>query len=241
MKFGMRILEGIKRLQTEQHVKDERTRIITEYEQQSKEYDRIMAGYDKPLKKAHLVTGIIGLPFADGEYVAKYRYSCDKTNKTAYLAETRYYVTAEALNAVRKDIAKLEAMISPSKLKIDSLPTFKAKLGRVPIYKEGEEPAGSNGVYLTITPLTPTGKPPRYPAVIHFYNTPISDDMFHGDISYLANGNIGKADFTYGLSGVAYRISWRSKDGKLAPAVIKAIDTSIPMNPDVVLWREGGN
>ena len=38
MKFGMRILEGIKRLQTEQHVKDERARITTEYEQQSKEW-----------------------------------------------------------------------------------------------------------------------------------------------------------------------------------------------------------
>lgn len=237
MKLGMRILESIKRLQTEQHIKNELARKNAEFMRKSEEYSHIMAGYDKPLRKARLKTEIIGLPFADGEYVAKDRYACDKTNKTAYLAETRYYVTAEALNAVRKDIAKLEAMISPSKLKVDSLPTFKTKLGRVPIYKVGEEPAGCNGVYLTVTPLTPTGKTPRYPVVIHFYNTPMSDDIFHGDISYLANGDIGKADFTYGLSEVTYRASWRSKGGNIAPTVIKAIDTSIQMNPDVVLWR----
>lgn len=237
MKFGMRILEGIKRLQTEQHIKNELARKNAEFIRKSEEYSHIMASCDKPLRKAHLATGIIGLPFADGEYVVKDRYTCDKTNKTAYLAETRYYATAEALNAVRKDIAKLEAMISPSKLKVNSLPTFKTKLGRVPIYKVDEEPTGNNGVYLTITPLTPTGKSPRYPAVIHFYNTPISDDIFHGEISYLANGGIGKADFTYGLSGATYRASWRSKGENIAPTVIKAIDTSIQMNPDVVLWR----
>lgn len=237
IKLASKLLESIKRAQTKRHVEIERTRKIAEYERQSEEYSRIMADYDKPLRKARLSTGVIGLPFADGEYVVKDRYTCDKTNKTAYLAEIRYYVTAEALNAVRKDIAKLETMISPSKLQVDSLPTFKTKLGRVPIYKIGEEPAGCNGVYLTVTSLTPTGKPPRYPAVIHFYNTPMSGEMFHGEISYLANGNMGKADITYCLDGATYKVAWRSKNGEIQPSNIKAIDPTMTMNPDVVLWR----
>ena len=238
MKFGMRILEGIKHLQAEQRIKNEAARRSAEFMHKSEESYRAMKKYkDRPLRKSKLATGIPNLPFSDGEYATDDRYLYDYTNKKAYLSETDYFVTTEALNAVRKDIFKLEAMISPSKLGINSLPTFKVKLGKVPIYNAGEKPTGHRGVYLTVTPLTPTGKPPRYPAVIHFYNTPMSGEMFHGEISYLANGSMGKADITYCLDGATYKVAWRSKNGKIQPSNIKAIDPTMTMNPDVVLWR----
>lgn len=59
--------------------------------------------------------------------------------------------------------------------------------------------------------LTNTGKAPKYPMILHFYN---SEELF-GELSYAQNGEIEKGDIIVWNKGTCYEVQLRMIDDKL--------------------------
>ncbi len=59
--------------------------------------------------------------------------------------------------------------------------------------------------YISFIPLTDTGKKPKYPMVLHFYN---SDDLF-GNLSYGQSGEIDKGDIVVWGKDTCYEVKLR--------------------------------
>ena len=72
-------------------------------------------------------------------------------------------------------------------------------------------------------PLTPTGRAPKYPMRVRMNNASggRSGMFFYGELNYLPDGSIGKADLQYVYFGkIDYFASFRIQDGSLMPSVI---------------------
>lgn len=224
-KFGHALVHGISKTASEMHEEEKRSRAV---EKAAGKMTR------QTIEMLPFRSGIPNLPFADGVYPALHMLKHDAKAGRSYDAGTKWYATKEAASAMRSQIAELETMTRPSALGDADLPALRTKLGSIPVPKEGARDADMNHyVYIELMPPTPTGKAPKYPAIISFANTPIDGPMYHGKLRYLPDGSIGRADITYILDQ-CYVVSWRMAKGTLLPSsiVLKQAD-----GPDIAIWR----
>lgn len=184
-----------------------------------------------------LRSGIPGLPFSDGPHPVLRTVAWDNPARMACDADVRWYATQDDVASVRRQMSALDSTVTPSALGSANVPRLRMLAGRVDVPMDGGgEPDRNHCMFLTLTPKTPTGKEPKYPAVVHVRNTPVDGCGCVCKLMYLADGTLGKADVNYLLPGVTYSAAWRVEGGALLPMwiVVRSFD---PTDQDITIWR----
>lgn len=136
-------------------------------------------------------------PFENKPYVTFRCYSYDPETDSVNESCRLYYADQKATDKVIRDAMELQGMILDLNLNPNIEP-FNFSL--IKSYSAPVEEPSNNSVRLSISPLTPTGRNPKYPIQINFECTKLckeGDYGGHGELSYLPNGKVGKACFDY--------------------------------------------
>ena len=133
-------------------------------------------------------------------------------------------------------------MLDPKALGVDVLPHLVTNLAKCRTMDEA--PSGmfpDDVTFLTLTPLTPSGRKPKFPVAIHFdaydrvpvtvgepgvigWSSRVELDGSGGTLSFLPDGGIGKADIGYSYGDISYGVSWRLVRGQVAVSSVRYSD-----------------
>lgn len=186
-------------------------------------------------------------PFDNREYVCESHLRIDRETGEVFEESCSFYADGDAVKAVEGDIDMLEALIDVVRDELPTLPWLRVATERFDPVVVAEDKSFRNAVSLRVEPLTPTGKQPRYPVSVSFSAYEQIADKYgyavqgengaHGRIFYLANGEVGKAEFNYWDGGVHYRVAFKMIKGMLAVSAIRYNDN--PMSEPVTIFSKG--
>lgn len=168
-------------------------------------------------------------PFDNREYVCLVPIRYERVTGEILEESHIYYADREAIDSFIPDVRALEALLEPDVLGLPALPALQTRFN---LFRPVPSPVDKcdlpeNSVRLTLSPLTPTGKKARYPVTVRFNayrqaRGPI--DGSHGNVSYLRDGSIGKAQLNFWYGHVHYGAHFKLIDGRIALSVLTYCD-----------------
>ncbi|MDU0940012.1 MAG: hypothetical protein E7A81_07060 [Clostridiales bacterium] len=153
-------------------------------------------------------------PFYNREYVCTGTAYKNIHNGEIFNECLRYYATDDVMYNVVNHIIRLEKMLTEEKLGIKGLPPLSTNYDLFEPVDEllSIDKLPQNYVAMTLKPLTKTGKKAKYPVEVFFnayrrktyddaseseYFSSVGQEGSHGTLSFLQDGEIGKASIFY--------------------------------------------
>lgn len=165
------------------------------------------------MRKPNYDLSSASFPFGDREYpTLVIPHRSQETGEVVW-SETSYCADPVALEEVCKVISTLEFIEEQALLSIPSVPVLKTDLKLMKPVTSCSVVPDENRATLSVNPLTPTGRKPKYPVSVsfnsyrQFYGKPNVGS--HGTIDFLPDATPAKADIYYWLSGEGYAASFR--------------------------------
>ncbi len=152
-------------------------------------------------------------PFGPREYVTLTIPHRDETTQKVLYEEKRYLADDEALAETCKAISLLEFISEQALISVQAIPVLKTDLKALQPVTDCEDIPPGHFVYMTVNPLTPTGRPPKYPISIAFDAYEGVESGSHGSIDFLPDGTPAKADISYWINRSGYKASFRLENG----------------------------
>lgn len=186
-------------------------------------------------------------PFPPGQYVCIARMRYDKERGEVYEDSRTYFADSRAVEQFFDDVLSVEELLDGNALGLPSLPALRTDLSRIVAVDSLVTSIPFNAVNMTISPLTPTGKKPRYVSSAGYsaflgrdFDDPncyrgLGEKGSCGAFWYLDNGSVGKAEIDYWDGTVHYKVKFKLIDKVLAVGNISYSDT-IGEDP-VVIYR----
>ncbi|WP_302796908.1 hypothetical protein [Adlercreutzia equolifaciens] len=186
-------------------------------------------------------------PFPAGQYVCLASLRYDSKTGEVYEDSRSYYANRVAVELFLNDLCYAESLLDGSKLGLPSLPALRTDAARFVALDDLVGRIPPNTISMSIAPLTPTGKKPRYISSARFssYLIPDYDDPncyrgfgekgSGGTFWYLENGSIGKAEIDYWDGTVHFRVKFKTVAGNLVVSNISYSDT-IGVDP-IAIYR----
>lgn len=179
-----------------------------------KSYERSMAEFmPMSMRTPAYDLSTASFPFGAREYpTLVIPHRSQETGEVVW-SETSYYADPGALEEVCKVISTLEFIEEQALLGIPAVPVLKTDLKLMKPATSCNVVPDENRATLSVNPLTPTGRKPKYPVSVsfnsyrQFYGKP--DVGSHGTIDFLSDATPAKADICYWLSGEGYAASFR--------------------------------
>lgn len=148
-------------------------------------------------------------------------------HNTGQIVETKkfYYGDHLAVDAVRRDVQKLEKLIAPEAINVPTLPILETNFARI----EGPDclmEFPENRIQLSLRPLTKTGRKAKFPVEISFSSykkisfPEHTQNGSHGTISYFSSGAVGKAEINYWINHEYYGAYFKIIGGNIALNVL---------------------
>ena len=173
-------------------------------------------------------------PFDNRPYLCHTVVKYERETGQVFANERFYYGDADAVAAVKANVAKLEHMLTPAVTGVPSLPSLRTNFARIESV-DSVVKVPENRVMLSLHPLTKTGKNAKYPVEVFFNSYGKNDNGSHGTVSYLRDGSIGKAVIHYWRNHVYYGAYFKIIDGAIALNVLNYRAT--PNDDPVELYR----
>ena len=152
-------------------------------------------------------------PFGPREYVTLTVPHRDETTQKVLYEEKKYLADDEALAETCKAISLLEFISEQALISVQAIPVLKTDLKALQPVTSCEDIPPEHFVYLSVNPLTPTGRMPKYPISIFFDTYEGIESGSHGSIDFLTDGTPAKADISYWVNRRGYRASFRLENG----------------------------
>ena len=177
-------------------------------------YERSMAEFmPMPMRAPSYDLSTASFPFGAREYpTLVIPHRSQETGEVVW-SETNYCADPAALEEVCKVISTLEFIEEQALLGIPAVPVLKTDLKLMKPATSCNVVPDENRATLSVNPLTPTGRKPKYPVSVsfnsyrQFYGKPSVGS--HGTIDFLPDATPAKADIYYWLSGEGYAASFR--------------------------------
>lgn len=192
--------------------------------------DALLRRDGRPLSLERLETGVPGLPIADGDHLTKHVLSVDVEAGVTRLSRVEWYAWPDEARELGGQLGAIEDDLAAAISGVRGAPRLRTDLSHVAAQREGDEYADGARAYLTIMPLTKTGRTPKYPVEIYFVTT-----GSHGTVCYLKDGRMGKADVMYEGRSMSYEAAWRMQGPHLAPAWVYSYD--LKSGAQTSVWR----
>ena len=173
-------------------------------------------------------------PFDNKPYLCRTVVKYERETGQVFADERFYYGDADAVAAVKANVAKLEHMLTPAVTGVPSLPSLRTNFARIEAV-DSVVTFPENRVTLSLHPLTKTGKNAKYPVEVFFNSYGKNDNGSHGTVSYLRDGSMGKAVVHYWRNHVYYGAYFKIIDGAIALNVLNYRAT--PNDDPVELYR----
>lgn len=205
-----------------------------EEEAQHAEEDRILREHEVPPAMVCPEYDLGPFPFDNRPYLCHTVVKYERETGQVFADERSYYGDADAVAAVKANVAKLEHMLTPAVTGVPSLPSLRTNFARIESV-DSVVKVPENRVMLSLHPLTKTGKNAKYPVEVFFNSYGKNDNGSHGTVSYLRDGSIGKAVIHYWRNHVYYGAYFKIIDGAIALNVLNYRAT--PNDDPVELYR----
>lgn len=205
-----------------------------EEEAQRTEEARILREHEVPPAMVCPEYDLGPFPFDNKPYLCRTVVKYERETGQVFADERFYYGDADAVAAVKANVAKLEHMLTPAVTGVPSLPSLRTNFARIKAV-DSVVTVPENRVTLSLHPLTKTGKNAKYPVEVCFSSYGKNDNGSHGTVSYLRDGSIGKAVVHYWRNHVYYGAYFKIIDGAIALNVLNYRAT--PSDDPVELYR----
>lgn len=205
-----------------------------EEEAQRAEEDRILREHEVPPAMVCPEYDLGPFPFDNKPYLCHTVVKYERETGQVFADERFYYGDADAVAAVKANVAKLEHMLTPAVTGVPSLPSLRTNFARIKAV-DSVVTVPENRVTLSLHPLTKTGKNAKYPVEVCFSSYGKNDNGSHGTVSYLRDGSMGKAVVHYWRNHVYYGAYFKIIDGAIALNVLNYRAT--PNDDPVELYR----
>lgn len=205
-----------------------------EEEAQRAEEARILREHEVPLAMVCPEYDLGPFPFDNKPYLCRTVVKYERETGQVFANERFYYGDADAVAAVKANVAKLEHMLTPAVTGVPSLPSLRTNFARIEAV-DSVVTVPENRVTVSLHPLTKTGKNAKYPVEVCFNSYGKNDNGSHGTVSYLRDGSIGKAVIHYWRNHVYYGAYFKIIDGAIALNVLNYRAT--PNDDPVELYR----
>lgn len=205
-----------------------------EEEAQRAEEARILREHEVPLAMVCPEYDLGPFPFDNKPYLCRTVVKYERETGQVFADERFYYGDADAVAAVKANVAKLEHMLTPAVTGVPSLPSLRTNFARIEAV-DSVVTVPENRVTVSLHPLTKTGKNAKYPVEVCFNSYGKNDNGSHGTVSYLRDGSIGKAVIHYWRNHVYYGAYFKIIDGAIALNVLNYRAT--PNDDPVELYR----
>ena len=205
-----------------------------EEEAQRTEEARILREHEVPPAMACPEYDLGPFPFDNKPYLCHTVVKYERETGQVFADERSYYGDADAVAAVKANVAKRERMLTPAVTGVPSLPSLRTNFARVEAV-DSVVKVPENRVMLSLHPLTKTGKSAKYPVEVFFNSYGKNDNGSHGTVSYLRDGSMGKAVIHYWHNHVYYGAYFKIIDGAIALNVLNYRAT--PNDDPVELYR----
>lgn len=205
-----------------------------EEEAQRTEEARILREHEVPPAMACPEYDLGPFPFDNKPYLCHTVVKYERETGQVFADERSYYGDADAVAAVKANVAKLERMLTPAVTGVPSLPSLRTNFARVEAV-DSVVKVPENRVMLSLHPLTKTGKNAKYPVEVFFSSYGKNDNGSHGTVSYLRDGSMGKAVIHYWRNHVYYGAYFKIIDGAIALNVLNY--RAAPDDDPVELYR----
>lgn len=205
-----------------------------EEEAQRAEEDRILCEHEVPPAMVRPEYDLGPFPFDNKPYLCHTVVKYERETGQVFADERFYYGDADAVAAVKANVAKLEHMLTPAVTGVPSLPSLRTNFARIEAV-DSVVTFPENRVTLSLHPLTKTGKNAKYPVEVCFSSYGKNDNGSHGTVSYLRDGSMGKAVVHYWRNHVYYGAYFKIIDGAIALNVLNYRAT--PNDDPVELYR----
>lgn len=192
--------------------------------------DELLRRDGRPLSLERLETGVPGLPIADGDHLTKHVLSVDVEAGVTRLSRIEWYAWPDEARELGVQIGAIEDDLAAAISGVRGAPRLRTDLSHVAAQREGDNYADGTRAWLTVMPLTKTGRTPKYPVEVHFAAT-----GSHGTVCYLKDGRMGKVDVMYDGRSMSYEAAWRMHDQRLAPAWVYSYD--LKSGAQTSVWR----
>lgn len=201
---------------------------------QRAEEARILREHEVPLAMVCPEYDLGPFPFDNKPYLCRTVVKYERETGQVFADERFYYGDADAVAAVKANVAKLEHMLTPAVTGVPSLPSLRTNFARIEAV-DSVVTVPENRVTVSLHPLTKTGKNAKYPVEVCFNSYGKNDNGSHGTVSYLRDGSIGKAVIHYWRNHVYYGAYFKIIDGAIALNVLNYRAT--PNDDPVELYR----
>lgn len=213
--------------------------IVRDQERREDEWhkrDALLRRDGRPIALERLETCLPGLPVANGDHLAKHVLTADVEAGVTRLSRVEWYAWPDEARDFGVQLNALEDDLASAISGVRGAPRLRTDLSHVAAQCEGDEHADGARVWLTVMPLTKTGRTPRYPIEIS-YTTMGERDLTgsRGTVCYLKDGSIGKVDAMYERRSVSYEVAWRMQGPRLAPAWVYSYD--LKSGAQASVWR----
>lgn len=205
-----------------------------EEEAQRAEEVRILREHEVPPAMVCPEYDLGPFPFDNKPYLCHTVVKYERETGQVFADERFYYGDADAVAAVKANVAKLEHMLTPAVTGVPSLPSLRTNFARIKAV-DSVVTVPENRVTLSLHPLTKTGKNAKYPVEVCFSSYGKNDNGSHGTVSYLRDGSMGKAVVHYWRNHVYYGAYFKIIDGAIALNVLDYRAT--PNDDPVELYR----
>lgn len=205
-----------------------------EEEAQRAEEARILREHEVPPAMVRPEYDLGPFPFDNKPYLCHTVVKYERETGQVFADERIYYGDADAVAAVKANVAKLEHMLTPAVTGVPSLPSLRTNFARIEAV-DSVVTFPENRVTLSLHPLTKTGKNAKYPVEVCFNSYGKNHNGSHGTVSYLRDGSMGKAVIHYWRNHVYYGAYFKIIDGAIALNVLNYRAT--PNDDPVELYR----
>lgn len=171
-------------------------------------------------------------PFENREYVHSAAHNYNRDMGRLYVTRDYWYADRKTINVFGKVLRSLEEMLDADKLGIKGLPKLTTDLSKLKGVSVPPKSIPQHAVFMTLTPLTKTGRKPKYPVVIRFDS---GVDGSVGEVSFLPDGSVGKADVHYWKDRSGYSAYYKIVGGELVLSLLEFVNVESADN--VILYR----